>query len=87
MNKIKNFVINNKAKIVGTTTTLALGVSQVAFAADTSVSVTESITHSFQTIVTDTLSTIAAVAPIAITIFGAMFVWNKARKFFKDVSK
>lgn len=86
MNKIKKFVINNKAKIVGTTTTLALGVSQIASAAETS-SVTASITSSFQTIVTDTLSTIAAVAPIAITIFGAMFVWNKARKFFKDVSK
>lgn len=85
MFKIKNFVVKNKAKIIGSTTTLALAAGHSVFAADPSIS--DSITSSFQTIVTDTLSTIAAVAPIAVTIFGAMFVWNKARKFFKDMNK
>lgn len=85
MNKVKNFIVNNKSKIVGTTTTLALGVSQVAFAADSSVAT--SITSSFQTVVTDTLATIAAVAPIALTVFGAMFVWRKAKTFFNNMNK
>ena len=85
MNKVKNFISNNKAKIVGVSTSLALGVSQVAFAADSSVS--DSITSSFQTVVTDTLATIASVAPIALTVFGAMFVWRKAKTFFNSMNK
>lgn len=85
MNKVKNFISNNKAKIVGVTTSLALGVSQAAFAAEGSVS--ESITSSFQTVVTDTLATIASIAPIALGVFGAMFVWRKAKSFFNSMNR
>lgn len=50
-------------------------------------SIASTITASFQTIVTDTISTIAAIAPIGITIFGAMFAWKKGKKFFNTVTQ
>jgi hypothetical protein len=45
------------------------------------------MTAAFQSIVTDTMAAIAAVAPIGITIFGAYFVWVKSKSFFKSIAK
>ena len=83
--KIKQFAQKNKAYIMGGVTTLALAVPQFAYAETPSISAT--ITASFQQVVTDTLASISAIAPIGITIFGAMFVWKKAMKFFNVVGK
>lgn len=84
--KIKNFINNNKAKIIGSTATLAIAASHSVFAAD-STTVSSSITSSFQTVVTDTLATIASIAPIALGVFGAMFVWRKAKSFFNSMNR
>lgn len=47
---------------------------------------TTMLTTSVQSIVTNTLSAISAVAPIGITIFASMFVWKKGLKFFKQTT-
>ena len=83
--KIKNFIKDNKIALLSSSTAMAISFPQVAFA-DT-VSVSSMISTSMQTIVTDTISSIAAIAPIGITIFGAMFAWKKGIQFFKSVTK
>lgn len=84
MKKIKNFINEHKVACCSTVGLAVAQIPSVVFAAD---DVSATVTSSFQTVVTDTLSCIAAVAPIGITIFGAMFVWRKATQFFKSVSK
>lgn len=49
--------------------------------------ITTAITTALQSVVTDTIAAISAVAPIGITIFGATFVWKKGVQFFKGVAK
>ena len=39
-----------------------------------------------QTIVTDTIATMGAVAPIGITIFGAAFCWKKGKKILTTIA-
>ena len=84
MKKIKNFINKHKVACVSSVGLAVAQVPTVCFAAD---DLSTTVTSSFQTVVTDTLACIAAVAPIGITIFGAMFVWRKATQFFKSVSK
>lgn len=48
---------------------------------------TTAITDALTAIKDDALSTIAAVAPIAIGIMGAFLVWRYGVKFFKTLSK
>lgn len=48
---------------------------------------TEAITTALQTVVTDTIAAITAVAPIGITIFGTMLAWKYGVRFFKTISK
>lgn len=40
----------------------------------------------FQKIVTDTVSMLGAIAPIAVSIFAIFFLWNQGKKFFKSMS-
>lgn len=57
------------------------------FVQTASVNITDMITLSFEQIVTDTLGAIAAIAPIGITIFGALMAWTYGKKFFKIIAK
>lgn len=83
--KIKNILENNRKAIIATTSICATLVPTIAHAEGVSVSST--ISTSMQQIVTDTVSTIAAIAPIGITVFAAMFAWKKGLQFFKQVTK
>lgn len=82
--KIKNFLQNNRKVVIASVAITSSILPTVAHAAD---SVSTTISTSMQTIVTDTIASIAAIAPIGITIFGAMFAWKKGIAFFKQVTK
>lgn len=84
MNKIKNFLNKNRNYVIGGIATTSLIVPQLAFAEG---GVSTTVSSSLQTITTDVLATVAAVAPIGLTIFGAMFAWRKGVQFFKSVTK
>lgn len=84
MKKIKKFLQENRKATITSLGVMSAFLPVVAHA-DTTMAST--ITASFQTIVTDTISTIAAIAPIGITIFGAMFAWKKGKNFFNTVTK
>lgn len=81
--KIKNLLNNNRKAVISTVGLCSALLPTVAHAE----SVSTTITTSMQTIVTDTITSIAAIAPIGITIFGAMFAWKKGLQFFKQVTK
>lgn len=83
--KIKKILNDNKVAVLSSVTACSAMIPSIVHAE--SVSVADTITSSFQTIVTDTISSIAAIAPIGITIFGAMFAWKKGKQFFNTVSK
>ena len=55
-----------------------------AFAAETQA---ESVSTALGLVASDILATIAAIAPVALTIAGAFLVWKYGMKFFKSVSK
>lgn len=84
MNKIKRFMNENKVPVISSISVMAMSIPNIVHAAD---DVGASMTGAMQTIVTQTLSSIAAIAPIGITIFGAMFAWKKGIEFFKNVTK
>lgn len=50
-------------------------------------STVSSMTSGLNSVVTDVLAGIAAIAPVALTIFAARFVWKTGIKFFKDIGK
>ena len=85
MKKFTNFIQSSYGK-VATGLTIA-SVSLPVFASESTSSIATSISNSMQQIVTDTIATIGAVAPIGITIFGAMFAWKKGIQFFRGVTK
>lgn len=82
--KIKNLLNNNRKAVISTVGVCSALLPTIAHAEST---VGATITTSMQTIVTDTITSIAAIAPIGITIFGAMFAWKKGLQFFKQVTK
>jgi len=84
MKNIKNLLNKNRKYVIGTVAVVGTMVPKLAFAVD---GVSTTIASSMQTIVTDTISSIAAIAPIGITIFGTMFAWKKGVQFFKSVTK
>lgn len=47
----------------------------------------ESVGSAFETIASDAMATLTAVAPIAIGIAGAFLVWRYGMRFFKSISK
>lgn len=51
------------------------------------VSIATGVSEALRTVVTDTIATMSAVAPIAITIFGTMLAWRYGMRFFKSLSK
>lgn len=85
MKKFTNFIQSSYGK-VATGLTIA-SVSLPVFASDQSSSIATSISTSMQQIVTDTIAAISAIAPLAVTIFGATFAWRKGVQFFKGVAK
>jgi len=87
MKKIKNLIEKNKCYVLSGVTTGSLVVMNVANKAFATESLSTVIQSSLQTVVNDTLTTIAAIAPIGLTIFGATFCWKYAVKFFKNIAK
>lgn len=86
MKKFTNFIQSSYGK-VATGLTIA-SVSLPVFASEvSSSSIATSISTSMQQIVTDTMAAISAIAPLAVTIFGATFAWRKGVQFFKGVAK
>lgn len=45
------------------------------------------MTSAFTTIQTDAMAALAAVAPLAVGIFGALLVWRLGKRFFVSISK
>jgi hypothetical protein len=84
--KAKQFA-KTKACKVGVTVSLAFAILAISASAADPPDISTVMTTSIQSIVTNTLACIAAVAPIAITVFGAMFAWKIGVKFFKGVAK
>lgn len=86
--KIKSFVTEHKVALMSSATAMMVAIPQTAFATEvTPPDVASSMATAMQQIVTTTLSAITAIAPIGITIFGAMFAWKKGVQFFKGVTK
>lgn len=81
-----NFIQSSYGKATVVVTSLAMA-TPVFAEVPSPPSIATSISTSMQTIVTDTIATISAVAPIGITIFGAMFCWKKGIQFFRGVTK
>jgi hypothetical protein len=87
MTQVKKFMSKNKKAVtLSTVTTVALAVTSVSAFADTT-DISGAMTTSLQSVVTNTLACIAAVAPIGITIFGAILAWKVGVKFFKGLAK
>ena len=85
---IINKVKENCGKAALPVATFAMSVlAPVAAHAADAPDMTGVLTSSVQSIVTNTLSAISAVAPIGITVFASMFVWKKGLKFFKQTSQ
>lgn len=85
MKKIKTFIQENKVAVITSVSAIAMSIPTIAHAETPDISAT--MTTAMQSIVTQTLASIAAIAPIGITIFGAMFAWKKGIQFFKGVTK
>lgn len=94
-NKLKtNFieVASKKSyKIATITTTALVSAGQVVFAADEVSTgmegIVDSMTSTFSSVSTVCMSAVAAIAPVAVTIFGLMFVWKKGIQFFKKLTQ
>jgi len=86
MKKIKVWFSDNRVAIISSVS--AMGVmAQISSAYAVDADMTTVITTSMQSIVTQTLSTITAIAPIGITVFAAFFCWKKGVAFFKTATK
>lgn len=85
MKKIKTLIQENKFAVMASVSAIAMSIPTIAHAEVPDV--TTSMTTAMQSIVTQTLNSISAIAPIGITIFGAMFAWKKGVQFFKGVTK
>lgn len=83
MNKVKELLSNSKVKVATVATTALLVVPQYAFAVDET---STAIGTALGTIKTDLLSAIGVVAPLAIGVFGATFIWKKGIKFFSSIA-
>lgn len=82
--KIKEFIQENRVKLLATFSGVIALSPVSAFAEEVSISTT--ISSSMQQVVTDTIATMGAVAPIGITIFGAMFCWRKGKKILTAIA-
>lgn len=84
--RVKQILLKTESKVTLTATAVLLSVPTLAFAAGPTTSIVDSMKGSFEQVVNDTLAGIAAIAPIGITIFGAMFAWKKGKQFFTKLS-
>lgn len=79
-------LLKSKKFLTGSMTSImALIPTVICHAADDNI--TTSMTTAMNTVKTDTLSAISAVAPIGIGIMGAFLVWRYGIRFFKGISK
>lgn len=85
-NMVGRMSANTRRAVASVAASAAIVLPSLALA-EGETGVTATISTSFQSVVTETLSMIAAIAPIGITIFAAMFVWNYAKKAFKTITK
>lgn len=86
-NEVQSIVNNTKFKVATFSGTALVAFQSVAHAADAAADPITSMTATFGTVSTICLNGIAAVAPVAITIFGAMFAWKKGISFFKQLTQ
>lgn len=85
--EVQSIVNNTKFKVATFSGTALVAFQTVAHAVDAGADPISSMTTTFGTVSTICLNGIAAVAPVAITIFGAMFAWKKGIKFFKELTQ
>jgi len=88
-NEVKTIIRDVKFKVATLSCSILIGLQTCVHAADTPniADVTSSMTSTFATVSSLCLSALAAIAPVGVTIFGAMFVWKKGIGFFKDLTK
>lgn len=84
--EVQSIVNNTKFKVATFSGTALIAFQTAAHAVDAADPIA-SMTTTFGTVSTICLNGIAAVAPVAITIFGAMFAWKKGIKFFKELTQ
>lgn len=84
MKNLKEFIGNNKDKIMLSLPALALLNSSVfAEGGDTS----SAVTAALQTTASNITSSLNAIAPIGLGIAGTFLVWRYGMRFFKSLSK
>jgi len=74
--------IRNKVVVAGSTITATVAGASAAFAAEN-----EAVTGAMTTIKTDIIDTLAAVAPVAIAVFGIFLAWKYGKRIFNTVAK
>lgn len=79
MKKIKRFGLVSLGTLSG-----LLAAAVPAFAVGTA---DTAVTAALTTTADDSVATLGAIAPIAISIFGAIFVWQIGKRVFKIVAK
>lgn len=86
-NKIKGFLNTKKGKFMSLTAMLTLAMSTTAFAAETvpeyGTQISTAMVSSVTTIVSNTVSMVAAILPIALTILGVYTTVKMGLKFVK----
>lgn len=89
--EVKSILRDAKFKVGTVLGTCAVALQTPAFAVDPvpadMTSVVASMTSTFTTVSGVCVSAVAAIAPVAVTIFGIMFVWKKGIKFFKTLTQ
>lgn len=79
INKVKNLIANNKAKMLAVGTTVFLGVANVAHAED-------EVTAAFTAQATSIKTTLAGVAAVGVTILTVFLAWKYGKKIFNRVA-
>lgn len=88
---VKTIVNSAGFKVATMTGTCLVALAPVVAHADPTApdmsSIVGSMTTSFGSVTSVCLSAVAAIAPVGITIFGAMFVWKKGIALFKKITQ
>lgn len=83
---VQSIINNTKFKVATISTSALIGVQTVVHAAEAGDPIA-TMTSTFGEVSTICLNAVAAIAPVAVTIFGCMFAWKKGIKFFKDLTQ
>lgn len=85
--EVQSIISNAKFKVATVSTTAIVALQTGAHAADAAADPITTMTATFQSVSTICLNGVAAIAPIAVTIFGCMFAWKKGIGFFKHLTQ